>query len=39
MTGYAAYGGADATNGASTTKNLDRSGTVDSVRVAAWYFF
>jgi len=39
MTGYAAYGAGTAGTDAANTNNLDRSGTQDSVRFAAWYFF
>jgi len=39
MTGYAAYGPGTAGTDAAGATNLDRSGTQDSVRVAAWYFF
>jgi hypothetical protein len=37
MTGYAGYG--PLATGATAANNLDRSGTVDNVRMAAWYFF
>jgi hypothetical protein len=37
MTGYAAYGAL--ATGATAAGNLDRSGTVDNIRMAAWYFF
>jgi hypothetical protein len=39
ITGYAAYGPGTAGTDAAGATNLDRSGTQDSVRVAAWYFF
>ncbi|MCX5817731.1 MAG: hypothetical protein NTX75_16075 [Proteobacteria bacterium] len=39
MTGYAAYGPGTAGTDAANANNLDRSGTMDSVRMAAWYFF
>ncbi len=39
MTGYAGYGPGTAGTDAAAATNLSRSGTLDSVRVGAWYFF